>query len=370
MTAAREMLIPGDEFQTSSFSVEKYRPLEKVDTQFRLANHALSQYLGDVGTQLSPRESLIRYASSPSGAWQALQRARYPILHADLPAEISDVDADDPESLQEFRHTMLRLISHPERTMSNVIDNTHRYGNQAIDFHPIGHMAQAALRQDRWLMLDQAATSVAPDPFYLQVARHTAALHDAGEAEFPGVKLYHGAALGDVGANIGKTQEQRTLEKSILSSVINAHYSDSYTSEFQQALVDMAAHDISPDNKLMKQYHDVLEANHEINTIHTGIYLAEKAELATPKYPAHANIMMALAFDSLLRAIKKRDKLTDAGMNSEIAHSITRRARILYEKATARDDDEVYTTWRKRDVIVERFGDYNPTDPIVLGKLN
>jgi hypothetical protein len=340
--------------------IARHRQFNKSEIAFQIGGgpgHRFTEYRDGVGSKISPREALLRYSQTHAGRWHADQCARYPGLHANL--DPNYVAIDDPEQLEVFKQEMLRLIAHPDDEEYSA----HRYNHAGFDFHAVAHMAQVAMRYNNLLLHEPAVSSIKPDTFAIQATRHSTALHDAGETEFPGIKLFHGGAIGDIAADIGKTEEDRKLEKAILTHVITYTFDDVYTPEFTEAVIALAAHDKSKFDKTLSEYHNLLELNHELNSITTAKYLGRRAVEVAGTLPMHANMMTFLAVDSLKRLTKKRDHLEDEGLNTDLTAVLTRELQSLYRFATNRDDDPAYVAWRQREPLIERLGAFTPNDP-------
>ncbi len=364
----RSVLFPANEFRyPTDFDVARHRQFERMDEQFfEKGNHRFRDQLGNHGSAISPRQALMRYANSPAGTWHDGQTARYPVLHADLDPNLLDIN--DLEELSLLKHKILEIIAHPLEQPG--LHTYHRYGHNGFDFHPIGHMAQVAMKLDRLLMLDDASDSIDPDPFLIQAIRHTAALHDVGETEFPGIKLHHGSAIGDIGADRGKTNEDRQLERAILGHVIQATFHDVYTDEFSEIVIALASHDTQKFDRQTRSYHAISELNHELNTLSTAQYLGKKGlEIATI-HPMPANIMTALASDSILRGIKKRNHLKEEGLAPELSLVLTEKLRALFWVTADRDEDISYRNWRSRPGVEEKFGPFRPDSQAVRQALD
>jgi len=345
----------------SEYDPKRDRQFERAERFFsRGGPHPFTDYADiHVGSGLSTVEALLLYTRTPAGQWHANQRARYPSLHIDLQPELVGIADDDLDAIDAFRHEMLDLITHD----SHQNRSAHYYGHQGFDLHPLGHQARVAMHLDWLFVLNDASRSLTPDPFLLQATRHASVHHDLDEAEFPGIRSYHGDVTGDIAASVGKTPGQRALGKNILKHIIKATFDNYYTDEFIQAVIAIASHDAANMDKQMQTYHATFEANHEMNTIETANYLAGIAEVIAHDRPMHANVMTALAFDSILRAIKKRNHLQDQGLTPQFATLMTKKTQRLFTKATGRDSDPTYTEWRKSDAAIEEFGIYDPNDP-------
>jgi hypothetical protein len=349
--------------------IAQYRQLEKSENNFQIGGgpgHRFTEHRNDVGSKISPRDALVRYSQTHAGRWQADQCARYPGLHANL--DPSYVAIDDLEELELFKQQMLHLIahpSHPSDVYPGYISEYHKYGHPGFDFHAVAHMAQVAMSYNNLLLREPAISTIKPDAFGLQTSRHSGALHDAGETEFPGIKLFHGGTIGDIAADVGKTAEDRRLEKAILTHVITHTFDDVYSPEFNEAVIALAAHDKSKFDKTLTDYHNLTELNHELNSIATAKYLGRKGLEIAQTMPMHANMMTFLAVDSLKRLTKKRDHLQDEGLNADLTAVLTRELQSLYYFATNRDDDPAYAAWRQREPLIERLGAFTPNDPVL-----
>lgn len=364
----KSALFADDDFKyPSPFDIARYRQLERADRFFTIGggHHPFKEFRNDKSSTLSVPQALVRYARTATGLWHSEQRARYPSLHANLNPQLTGINPDDSVALDAFRSKMLELIAHDPKETADL----QRYGHQSIDLHPIGHMAQVAIRMDNMLLFDEGFSQLPPDAFLIQAMRHSSALHDVGEAEFPGIKLHHGDSVGDIGADVGKSDEKRALEKAILYHIINATFEDHYTDDFRFTVVAMASHDMSGADTTMRTYHAASEVNHEVNSMNTAWYFSELSEEIAGTHPDHANIMTAVAFDSLLRALKKRDHMVEDGLSPELAHSITDRARNLFTKATRRDADNSYISWKSLEPVIEHFGSYEPQSATLRASL-
>lgn len=364
----RSALFPIDEFSyPTEFDLARYRPFERADEwHFERGNHRFSGLTGNHGASISPRQALLRYAQSPAGIWHHGQRARYPILHADLDPTFTDIE--NPADLSVIKHQVLGLIAHPPEEPG--FFTSHRYGHEGFDFHPIGHMAHVAISLDRLLMLNKASESIDPNPFLIQALRHTAALHDLDEAEFPGIILHHGAVIGDIGADRGKTANDKRLGKAILEHVIKATFHDVYTDEFSDTVIALASHDTQKFNRHMRTYHAISELNHELNTLSTAEYLGVRAVALAGDYPMPSHLMTALASDSIMRGIKKREHLKQEGLSPELTLVLTEKLRQLHYVVADRDGDETYRYWRNRPEVVNQFGPFTPDSGHVRAALD
>jgi len=327
----------------AEFNIMQYRPLERMSWFFDTKTKNLSVAGKPNGATIGAREALLKLAASPIGQWQSEQTARYPSYHRDLAAHLTGIeDMSDETSIEAFRLEHLKLMAHDEAKKYS----THRWGSAGVDFHPIGHMANVSVNLDT-LLVKTSTEGSTNDLFLAQATRHAAALHDAGESEHPGFQLLHGGVVGDIGADIGKTSDDRKLERSILEDSLEALFESEYSNELREVITKFATHDTNGESKEFKKYHALLEVNHEINSLHTAQYLGIKAVEIANEHPQHANLMTALSLDSYTRA--KNGKIEEhlVEVDSDVLRSeVTLSLDALYSASHSRDDDLNYTSWR------------------------
>ena len=296
----------------------------------------------------SPQMALMKWVISSPGHWQARQAARYPGFHRDLDSTLIPEVAAIKES--EFRHDLLEMMTFETARPGDDTPNR--------DFHPIGHMARVAYRLQQLLYPALIAPKGAKgDPFMLDVIRHSAALHDTGEAEHPGVVINHGSAVGDISAAVGKTDTNRTQERAILDDVLKDIFSEEYSVEFREAMVKIISHDTYGENKSFVLHHSVIEAAHHLNSADTGTYLGEKAPTVDPAY---GNFMTLLAEQHGKVLRPKFQEIFDH--SPELKESLGVEVKIalnrLDDAIHCRDENEEWIEWRTSSKIVETFGEY------------
>lgn len=329
----------------TEFAIDHYRPLERMTGLFdRPHFQVYGSGLPD-GVTIGARQALLEWSRSDIGRWQARQTARYPSEHINLPARMTDIeDPSNTEAVIAFRKRHLALMAHDPKVRYGV----HKFGSPAVDLHPVGHMAHASVALDRLLIKD-GESATPKDALLIQAVRHAAALHDIGESEHPGFRLLHGNVIGDIGADVGKTAEDRILERKILEDSLHVLFDGKYSDEFIALVATLASHDMKDQADIVKRYHDLLEVNHDLNSIDTATYMGERAMNLSDTDPAHAHIMNGLALDNYARM--NRGKLAER-IDRLDSPLITSYAQIslegLYQVAHARDGDQRFIAWQER----------------------
>lgn len=328
-----------------SFSAAQYHPLTTMSMFF-------PERIQDA--PLSPKVALIHWENHVFGSWQSTQAARYPTLHRDLPQAV--IGLDEPSEIDAFQLRQLSLMAQPPTGKSDAL----RYGHTGFDFHPIGHMARVSVELDRLLIGLRGDTARKSTSFEQHVMRHTAALHDIGETEHPALIVHLGAVLGDIGADKGKSDDDRMLERIILKTSLDKVFPQ-YSPDFREAVEYMASHDIDGQTEEFVACHALLEIAHELNRTETALHLGNMAVKIAQMHPKHAFIMAALAGDSYRRMTKDdKHKKLFSHLGKDIKGQVTTimSGKLSELRGAARNlnRNDAYITWRKQDAVVACFG--------------
>ena len=294
------------------------------------------------GAKISAATALQIYSEGTDiGQTHGKQTARYPSLHIDL-------DCDDTEDPESFRLANLRLLTPP-----NIL-TAHEKGHQGLDLHPIGHMAIVSAKMNAWLAKNYENVS-GIDCDLVEALRHTAALHDVGEAMHPSLEKEYGLTIvGDIGANVGKTPENRIDEGKVTRTVIgiicDTLKEGLYTEDLAEMIARLANHEINGEDKDFRRIHAILEGIHELNTLDTAGFMANRARdlvLApnSEKLEVHAKTFLELAKDTLARSAEssKMACVNEYGPKTLVAEMANRRL-VLSDFVL-----EANSAWREAD---------------------
>ena len=349
-------LSPEGEFSMPiNFRPEHYEPLKKFGSK-RQVNEAFPPPDDNMLFRFSPIELVANYAETPVGRWQSLQQARYPGLHVDMSPRLVGLNEEDDPQLSRLKNASIGLLR-PMTAPSGEIQKT---TNQLLDLHPVGHHACTLVALDGlffeerfWKILEKRDKI---DTDLVAATRNAMALHDTGEATFPGFLHHHGFVVGDIGADKGKKSQDREAEEIIMRDVLEYAYKDCYDEDSVETIAKLIAHKTDKMDDGERFYHEIFQMAHDINSVLTAFQLAKISKNHQNKCPEVTNLMLAVAIDSVDRAHKAIEELSRT-LESGLVDYLERPTKKLEERAyRVAQEKPGFFEWRNSDAVVPFYG--------------
>lgn len=313
------------------------------------------------GTYITPLTLFKRYVNSDLGRHQSAQTSRYPNFHRDLHDDLIPPHLETDSQKEAFRRSFLDGLL-PIRNPSLL----HRRHSQAFDFEPTGHMARAAIAFNT-AVFESPVADLDINPFWLQTGRYKELVHDTGENTAEAIRLRHGQVVGDISMQVGKTDEERTLESAIQEGILDDLYHDTLPLPMREAIVTLSAHDtesLPADGRLV---HDIAEVSHQDNSILTAFFAYKAAVRTLRRGTDTENIYLAGNYMAL---VDQANRKVPPKYSESLAHSPKLRLTlgahvrdklIRLENTTHHlDDYPKLLSWRMSEPVVSHYGEYVP----------